>query len=203
VTINKNLFADTQLTLFPVEPEVVLATQAAARNLYGNLCERIAVEALSLRRLKISGNFDACYDAQSKEGGLVEVKSVRRSGACPIWSWRMQKDLTVAAEGEDVSYVFVAHNISGVSSSDELWKGLARTVKEIFVVPLPVMAEMHKSSPAGGMRLGLGGSGYDREGYRDGYRRVSMKSIRARSTRGQRLNFSLAGHEFDVNVCTL
>lgn len=197
---NINLFADSQLTLWDDEPRILLANKASARTLYGSLCERIASEALGLRRLKISGNFDACYDAQGDAGKLFEVKSVKRSGACPIWIWRMNKDKDVAAAGHDVSYAFVTHNFSGAESSEQLWHGLSKTVKEIFVVPLGVMAELHKDAPFGGMKLGLGGSGYDREGYRDGYRRVSVKTLRQRCGRRRRAEFAVAGHGFEVEI---
>lgn len=197
---NYNLFADAQLDLFEMPSMVALSNHAAARTLYGSLCEQIAAEALGLRRLKISGSFDACYDAQDKDGGLYEIKSVKRNGAVPVWIWRMKKDLKAAEFGFTIRYVFVNHNCSGMRSSEELWQGLASSVKEIFVVPVATIAEIHATSPFGGMNLGTGGSGYSRVGYRDGYRRVSMKTVKARCATYRETEFTVSSHRFAVKI---
>jgi hypothetical protein len=198
VNTNVDCFSDAQLEFFSEPVLLPIKSGADARTRYGTAAEEVACALLHLRRLKISGNFTACYDAQDRARRLYEIKSVRRGGSCPVWTWRIRKDKDV---GRPVVYLFVLHDVKHAPDTHDMWRQMSSTVRKILIAPLGVVEEAHAAGRLGGVNTDKGPrNGFNREGYREGYRYVSMKFVESRLIHTGKLSASVRGHPFEVDV---
>lgn len=195
----KQADSHTQMRLLD-EPDLIkFPSMASARTRYGEAAEQIAITALRAQPITIDGRYDVCFDAQRGKT-FFEIKSVRRNGECPIYNWRIRKD---ADSGKQLLYAFVLHGVRGVGDTHELWSAMASTVKAIVLAPLWVVAGLHARSKlehlsdSGNLEAA---NGYNREGYREGYRRIKMSALldMPASVKGRR--FALNGHRFNMKI---
>ncbi|MEO0796639.1 MAG: hypothetical protein AAFX93_15830 [Verrucomicrobiota bacterium] len=191
----------TQPRLFEGPDLIRFDSLAQSRNYYGDAAEDIACAALGAVRMTIDGRYDVCYDAKKGED-YFEIKSVKQSGECPIWNWRLEKDIKT---GLSLFYVFVLHNVRKASDTFELWEGLAETVQEILIVPLPIVKELHATKQTEGNKFkpGTKDFGHYREGYCDGYRRIRITEFKAQLSRIEALEFNVNGYQFNLLSRTL
>lgn len=168
--------ASAQLPLLSIAPRFNITKNAQARNAYGTVAAEIVCATLKLDAIPINGNYSVCFDAE-RNGHFYEIKSVKRGGKVVIYDWRMEKE---RAAKVPLSYAILCHNVrksNGVNLAAEmLCSGL-----ELLVLPAHVVHEAAARQPLRKLlRLALDPrNGYTRAGYRDGYRNVPVKKLKA------------------------
>lgn len=183
-----------------VEPDLIaFPSLASTRTRFGEAAEEVACKALGLTPIPTDGRFDICFDAQDTKGNFFEIKSVRRTGAVPLWNWRIEKD---QAAKVPLFYVLVTHDASVVKDSLELWGAFSETVKDIFIIPLAVMVELHKAGKTVKVKTNKE-HGSMRKGYCRGYRNVSVKSVKNYLQKHRPHQFQQYGLTFNTTIHTL
>lgn len=189
----------TQARLFE-EPDLInFPSLASARTRFGEAAEELACEAFGLDNIPTDGRFDVCFDAQDRKGNFFEIKSVRQGGAIPLWNWRIEKDRKA---GVPLFYIIVQHKTGGVKNTHDLWDGFAKTVKEIFIVPLGIMETLHSEGKLVTPKT-ISTHGSMRKGYCEGYKLVPTKKLESRIHSAKTVVFKLYGHTFNTIVKTL
>ena len=171
---------DAQLRAMDVLPVWSCDSGAAARNAYGAAAQEIANRFLGLTNVPINGNYAVCFDAY-KDGVWYEVKSTHaKAGKVVMYDWRMGKDAE-AAQDKELVYVLVGHSIKKVRE-DILMAMLAKPVI-LWVLPWQVVHSVAMQCPLQKLKRSNRKTewsvrnGYERDGYKDGYRNVNVKDI--------------------------
>lgn len=171
-----------QPELFPVEFSGSIDTGGALRVRSGARIEDVVCRALRLTPISISGSYDVCYDAGTYHRGkeiFFEIKSLRKHNKSPLYVFRLKKDVKATKQcGVPLIYAFCIHNIeSGCESQEEITKSLLSHPIQINLLPLSQVIELTKDLPLKQIKSDNGTNGYNREGYADGYKNLSQKTI--------------------------
>lgn len=176
---NVEKFVDRQLTLLYVRG---VSTLGAARYEVGSFFESVTAKWLRCKRLRTSGEFDACPDLlDEKENAYVECKAVGRNRSAILYKIRINKDRQVVdqAAPRRLRYVFWRHNLKIKEQIVEsralvdLHDALLRSVAQVCIVEFDALEALCKlrptrvlntgqiqSGPNRGDRLGFGSKGY-------------------------------------------
>lgn len=181
--------ASRQLSLLSIPPRFSITKNAQARNAYGQIAQEIVCAALDLLPIPINGKCSICFDAE-RSGHFYEIKSVKRTGKVVIYDWRMEKE---RAAKVPLSYAILVHNVRG-SDGHDLLREMLDSEPEILVVPASVIHELAQSYPLRQLQRPSSDprNGYNRTGYRDGYRNVPVKELKAL------LPCTLCGNRFNL-----
>lgn len=191
-----------QPLLLHIAPSWRITKNAQARNAYGSVAQEIVCAALKLTPIPINGNYECCFDAHSARHGYFEIKSVKRvGGKVVIYDWRMAKERDA---GVELHYAILCHNVRR-SDGRELVREFVESGLELLVLPAeqvhavaaaqPLQKLMHIEQP--GKRCG-----YNRAGYRDGYRNVPVRELRTLCSHVQHLHFHYVEHEAHALLAT-
>jgi hypothetical protein len=166
-----------QADLLTVQRDKAFETAGAARGHCGHVVEEVVTAGLGLTPIPIDGRYDVCFDA-IRAGVYFEIKSVRHGGKAPIYVWRVNKELRA---GVQVLYCFAEHNGRGLASFADLYAKIVPTIQHVHVVTLAEVRMLSDAEPVHAMATICNRSrrnGYQRAGYRDGYKNVPTAEIR-------------------------
>lgn len=144
-----------------------------ARGHCGRFVEQVVRSALGLREIRIDGRYDVCFDAYS--GGVYfEIKSLRCNSKCPLYCWRIQKDIRASVP---VVYLFALHRAKEFDTFADLYTKLLPSLNAVHALTVAEVKILADAEPVviptnSGKR-----NGYNRKGYRDGYRNVPAAAI--------------------------
>lgn len=176
--------SSTPLDLFEhPPPDKVIDQVGANRAISGQLVEDLMIRMLDLTPVVSNGNYEVVYDG-FQSGTYFEIKSLRCGSKCPVYDWRMKKDLVAQQQhGFDLFYVFAIHTArKGLKSIREWHEELARTLTRILVVPANRVRDIALDQPHCEIKStaikASPRAGYHRAGYRDGYRSVPYPLLR-------------------------
>lgn len=186
-----------QLSLLEVQPVFRIDGNAHARNAYGTAAQEIACAALQLDPIPIDGSKTICFDA-SDGVRPYEIKSVHRNGKAVIYDWRMEKEATVP----DSRYLILCHSVRGHRDGHTLYQAFANGGLEAWIITTP---SIHRIAKQEQRRIMLSDSkdprcGYNRKGYRDGYRNVGLNRFAPLLVEAQLRQFTLYGICFSITV---
>lgn len=186
-----------QLNLLEVQPVFHIPSNAHARNAYGTAAQEIACAALQLQSIPIDGSKSICFDA-SDGVRPYEIKSVHRNGKVVIYDWRMEKEATVP----DSRYLLLRHSVRGHRDGHTLYQAFADSGLEAWIMSTP---SVHRIAQREEKRVMLSDSkdprcGYNRKGYRDGYRNVGLNRFLPLLVETEIHEFVLYGIPFQVTV---
>lgn len=185
------------MNLLEVQPVFNIPSNAHARNAYGTAAQEIACAALQLSPIPIDGSKSICFDA-SDGVRPYEIKSVHRNGKAVIYNWRMEKEATVP----DSRYLLLRHSVRGHRDGHTLYQAFANSGLEAWIITTP---SVHRIAQKEEKRVMLSDSkdprcGYNRKGYRDGYRNVGLNRFTPLLVQAQIREFVLYGIKFSVTV---
>lgn len=188
---------DPQPLLLETAPSWLITKNAQARNAYGTIAQHLVCAALRLAPIPINGNYDVCFDAVSGST-YYEIKSVKaKSGKVVVYDWRMEKEAKVKV---DVWYAVLLHNVrksNGVRLLEEFIEGGL----EMVVMPVGVVHEVARECALMMPKVGADPRmGYNRTGYREGYRNVPVQALRELCTFSVVRQGAYAGRSFKVEV---
>jgi hypothetical protein len=193
--------ASGQGKLLDVPPRYRIDCNAQARNAYGAAAQEIVCEALCIEPIPINGNCAICFDAENRHTKeFYEIKSVKKGGKVVVYDWRRKKE---ANAGVLVRYAILVHNVRGCRDGAQLFKAFAEGGVEIVVVDHTVVHALADQLPLQQIktehaRHAPGATGYNRKGYKDGYRNVPIRDIKAAATGdSSACFFKLHGVNFD------
>ena len=118
-----------------------------------------------------------------------------------VYDWRMQKE---ASAGGSLVYAVLVHRVRGARTSADMWRAFLSRGLEILIVPAPAvhavagLAELRKVASVNhpdGARMG-----YNRKGYREGYRNVSLGALRELAPVERIVDAQVYGEKFTVRV---
>lgn len=186
-----------QLNLLEVQPVFHIPSNAHARNAYGTAAQEIACAALRLQSIPIDGSKSICFDA-SDGVRPYEIKSVHRNGKVVIYDWRMEKEATVPHS----RYLLLRHSVRGHRDGHTLYQAFADNGLEAWIISTP---SVHRIAQQEQKRVMLSDSkdprcGYNRKGYKDGYRNVGLNRFSPLLVEAQISDFQLYGIRFQVTV---
>lgn len=186
-----------QMNLLEVQPVFSIPSNAHARNAYGTAAQEIACAALQLDPIPIDGSKSICFDA-SDGVRPYEIKSVHRNGKAVIYDWRMEKEATVP----ESRYLILRHSVRSHRDGHTLYQAFADGGLEAWVITTP---SIHRIARQETKRVLLAKSvdprnGYNRKGYRDGYRNVGLNRFVPLLVEAQTREFVLYGIPFKVTV---
>jgi hypothetical protein len=186
-----------QMNLLEVQPVFRIPSNAHARNAYGTAAQEIACAALQLQPIPIDGSKSICFDA-SDGVRPYEIKSVHRNGKAVIYDWRMEKEATVP----DSRYLLLRHSVRGHRDGHTLYQAFADSGLEAWIITTP---SVHRIALQEEKRVILSDSkdprcGYNRKGYRDGYRNVGLNRFLPLLTETQFRQFVLYGISFEITI---
>jgi hypothetical protein len=186
-----------QLNLLEVQPVFHIPSNAHARNAYGTAAQEIACAALQLLPIPIDGSKSICFDASD---GVFpyEIKSVHRNGKAVIYDWRMEKEATVP----ESRYLLLRHSVRGHRDGNTLYQAFADSGLEAWIITTP---SVHRIAREEQKRVMLSDSkdprcGYNRKGYRDGYRNVGLNRFLPLLVETGVRVFTLYGISFQVTL---
>jgi hypothetical protein len=186
-----------QINLLEVQPVFRIDGNAHARNAYGTAAQEIACAALQLDPIAIDGSKSICFDASD---GIrpYEIKSVHRNGKVVIYDWRMEKEATVP----ESRYLLLRHSVRGHRDGHTLYQAFADSGLEAWLISTPTI---HRIAQAEKKRVMLSDSkdprcGYNRKGYKEGYRNVGLNQFSPILVAAQTRDFLLYGIRFRVTV---
>jgi len=167
--------ANPQITFpFQVMPLYPLDKEAQARVAYGSVAEGITCSVLSLRKIPINGKADICFDAEVGKF-FFEIKSVKSTGKVIIYDYRMKREVKV----RNVFYAILTHRVKSHKDPSTLFQTFIDNGLELFIAPAkiikktalecPLVTVEHENHKA---------TGYNRVGYREGYRALPVKKLR-------------------------
>lgn len=185
------------MNLLEVQPVFHIPSNAHARNAYGTAAQEIACAALRLQSIPIDGSKSICFDA-SDGVRPYEIKSVHRNGKVVIYDWRMEKEATVP----DSRYLLLRHSVRGHRDGHTLYQAFADGGLEAWMISTP---SVHRIAQQEQKRVMLSDSkdprcGYNRKGYKDGYRNVGLNRFSSLLVEAQISDFQLYGIRFQVMV---
>ena len=169
-----------QMDLLSVCPDKQIHREGERRTRYGQVVEEVLTTVLPLDNIVNSGSYDAVYDAYWN-GWNCEIKSINVNGELIVYDWREKKDIAVVKQGEKLVYLLANHKCHKADSMRSIYEGMAATLTDVYVLSQPEVSRLLSGRPRRGIKTEIKGNkrhGYNREGYRDGYRTVPMKQIR-------------------------
>lgn len=178
-----------QITLLDVAPDIVSKGCAQSRNIFGNFAEDFVCAALGLHPISINGKYDVCPDAKLLDI-YWEVKSLRFNNKMPLYDHRMAKEATIP----NLKYGILLHDFRNLLSVRELLDKCLAQPPALVAISASKIHEMAKEQKLRKPKPREGADkriGYLREGYRDGYRNLSAKTIRENVTVTAKLNLNL------------
>ncbi len=186
-----------QINLLEVQPTFQIHGNAHARNAYGTAAQEIACAALQLSPIPIDGSKSICFDA-SDGVRPYEIKSVHRNGKAVIYDWRMKKEATVP----ESRYLILRHSVRGHRDGRTLFQAFADGGLEAWIITTP---SIHRIARQETKRVMLSDSknprcGYNRKGYRDGYRNVGLNRFSSLLVEAQTREFMLYGIPFRITL---
>lgn len=187
-----------QLQLFESKPVYRLTNNAQARNAYGRAAQEIVCRALSLQSIPTNGRYEICFDAKDADS-YYEIKSVHQKSSVVLYEWRMAKE---SGSGVPLRYAILAHNAKGCRDADKLYDILNDGGMELFVLPasiihsLAIHFRIQSYTPSKKYKR----LGYDRGGYKAGYRLLPMRVIKDQPYLNSTVVFPLYGVEFKIEV---
>lgn len=192
--------ASRQLNLFEVQPVFNIPSNAHARNAYGTAAQEIACAALQLDPIAIDGSKSICFDASDRRDNdrPYEIKSVHKNGKAVIYDWRMEKEAMVP----ESRYLLLRHAVRGHRDGKTLYQAFADGGLEAWIIATP---SIHRIAIQEQKRVMLSDStdprcGYNRKGYRDGYRNVGLNRFMPILGESHVREFTLYGILFRVTV---
>lgn len=192
-----------QPLLLHIAPSWRITKNAQARNAYGSVAQELVCAALGITPVPINGNYECCFDAHHDEHGWVEIKSVKRTGGkVVIYDWRMAKE---QASGVVLHYAILCHNVKG-SDGRQLVREFVEGGLELIVLPAEQVHALAAAQPLQKlMRAERSGvrCGYNRKGYKDGYRNVPVSALRALCGQVRHLHFQYVGHDVHASLATM
>lgn len=167
---------DQQMALFPLPAATINCHNAAsARNAYGSAAQELVYELLGITPIRINGGYAVCFDG-ILDGTYYEIKSTRQiGGKVVLYDWRMGKE---ADAGVPLRYVIVCHNIGG--QRIDILRELANRNVEIYSIDAALIHEFAGRYQLNHIKRDKQWSkrnGYERAGYRNGYRNVPLKDL--------------------------
>lgn len=191
--------ASKQLLLLDTPPRYQLVSNATARNAYGCAAQEIVCAALQIEPIPINGKCDICFDAESGEN-FFEIKSVHRNGKVVIYDWRMQKE---RGAGVPLFYAILVHTCRGERNGSMVFSAMSR-FPEILVIPAESVHLIAEKQPARKLLAKTSDPrcGYNRKGYREGYRNLPLLPLRNLVRETQCAVFRLHGIEFSIPIST-
>lgn len=190
--------ASSQLALMEVPPCYAIASNAHARNAYGAAAQEIVCAALGLSPIPIDGGCEVCFDAEGA-GEFFEIKSVHRGAKVVVYDWRMRKE---SAAGVPLKYAILCHNVRGARDGSRLFEAMAAGGLSLLVLEAATVHEAAALEPLCTIKR-LAASpraGYNRKGYLDGYRNVSVHKLASSTSTREPRAFELFGVPFAVEV---
>lgn len=188
---------DRQIQLLDTPPRFKLGKNANARNAYGQAAQEIVCAALGLQPIRINGKCEICFDAK-KDNTYFEIKSCHRSSKVVIYDWRMKKE---AAVTDPVDYAILLHNARGIKDGSLILSTFAERGLDIIQLPASTVHEIAACHPLHTMKTQAVADkkcGYQRHGYKDGYRNVPVKELVGATQLFRVLEFELHGVEFEI-----
>lgn len=194
-----------QLELLSVQPVYNIPTNAHARNAYGCAAQEIVCAAMGLRPIPIDGSKEICFDAATPdESRHFEIKSVHNNAKIVIYNWRMTKEAKVPS----ARYIILKHRVRRHRDGHTLFQAFADGGLECWVLSMQTVHHVAQQEPS---RILLAKNkegavnedprnGYNRAGYRDGYRNVPMKKFLPYLRNYDTNRFELYGIPFKVPV---
>jgi hypothetical protein len=186
--------------LLTVAPSWKITKNAQARNAYGTMAQELVCAALHLTPIPINGNYDCCFDA-ILDDTYYEIKSVKqRGGKLVVYDWRMRKERESNAA---LNYAILLHNVRG-SDGSELLREFVESKLKLLVIPAEWVHEMARECQRRSLNTEAANPrmGYNRKGYRDGYRNVPVTKLMERATSKRHVCAHYAGIEFNVELHT-
>lgn len=193
-----------QLPLLEVAPDKPISRAGEARTRYGKIVEEVVQSLLGLEDIPNSGTHDCVFDAYHRRSGTYcEIKSLRKKNKCPIYDWRRTKDREA---GVPLAYIFGLHECSGEKSIADVLARMQDTLNVLLVLPHWAVDLEARKHPLHQIKSTLTASGerngYQRKGYREGYRNIPYDRLYDIAKRG---NLSLGnslvhGREFVSNI---
>ncbi len=186
-----------QLNLFQLAPSFNITKNAQARNAYGTIAQEIVCATLGLRPIPINGNYDCCFDALLDDT-FYEIKSVKRGGKVVCYDWRMRKE---ANAGVALNYAILVHGVRG-SDGKRLFHEFTESRLQLIVAPAQLVhgfayeCGLHRMGESAGSRR----CGYNRVGYRDGYRNLPVRALYEFCTHTERVDATYAKHRFSLTL---
>lgn len=169
--------ASQQQPLFYQPPVINCDSNASARNAFGIAAQELVYQCLGVTPIPINGNYTTCFDGV-KDGTYYEIKSTKLSGGkVVVYDWRMEKE---AAAGVPLRYLIVCHKISG--QREDVLAAMASKPVTIYSVPAEIVYRVAYASPLNTIKRDKVWSkrnGYEREGYKNGYRNISLRDLAA------------------------
>lgn len=166
--------ASGQIDLIDVPPKLDAWNNATARNAYGTAAQYLVCKTLGLRPIPINGNYPVCFDAEDNQF-FYEIKSCKAGAKVVIYDWRMEKE---ASAGVPVRYAILIHNVRGART--DILSEMQSKPWKILLLPLDVIkaqwekSPLHVYTPSTAYQKRLG---YAREGYKNGYRNLSVTQL--------------------------
>lgn len=187
---------DWQMPLLEVAPSFKIAGNAHKRNAYGQIAQEVVCATLGATPIRINGSYECCFDA-CKGSTFYEIKSAKaKGGKVVVYDWRLSKERRA---GVEVKYAVMCHNCKG---GGDLFKAYTSGGLELVVVGLDTIVALAAVSEKRVPKASANESGYNRAGYRDGYRNVPVVWLREAAPHAQELDVQCCGLNFKVTVRT-
>lgn len=191
----------SQQTLFEIEPERPTPLTGQRRAISGVVCEDVVREMLSLTPIVNNGMYDVNYDG-FKEDTYYEIKSLREGNKCPLYDFRLEKDMN---SGVRLLYVFAINNCDGNVTSEMHWRReLGRTLNTLVIIPARIVRLLAARQPLNHIKETKTKSGerngYRRKGYRDGYRNVPYSDLILSQEKVGEVSAEIFGIEYKAKV---
>jgi hypothetical protein len=151
--------------LIDVIPDRGDLTPGQVRVYSGNVVEAIMRQCLDLTDVPINGRYKINFDAY-RSGTYFEIKSVREAGKIPLYDFRLKKERDA---GVPLLYLFGVHRSKGMGTVIDILNGMTSTMRVVYCLTLGEVRGLVNEYPLKSIKT-EGGAGYQREGYRDGYR---------------------------------
>ncbi len=162
-------------------PDLAISGSGQLRTRTGGVVEDVTCFLLRLTRLAIDGRKPLCWDAETRGGDPLEIKSLKPGGRSIIYKWRAEKEGVWEKENRPAYYVFVAHRTTGAKQLSEVYASVMAGA-DYYIVPsyrvrallvsctLRFVRALENPDPRDGCR---------RKGYVDGYFSLPHKAFAA------------------------
>jgi hypothetical protein len=148
------------------------------RSYSGNVLEEIVKNALCLHPGIANGQASTCPDAFTPTSTMlpVEIKSLRRRNKMVVYDWRMKKEARHC-----LYFIGIHKRRPGARSLADLWRSFSTSLLEVYILTAREVEEIALMQPLNkiGQAKTKSGqrNGYQRKGYKDGYRNVPFSAL--------------------------
>lgn len=183
-------------------PDGEIVGPGRARTFSGAAMEEVIIKLFNLTPGRTVGTQAVCPDAYTVDDRPAEIKSLKRGSALPIYEWRAEKDHA------DTVYFIGIHSRPPARTVREIWEGMATSLRQVLIIPGSAVYELARGYPLRKIKMTATASGerngYQRAGYRDGYRSIPARVLLAEveplpfevSTMLHGLHFAVRPHVF-------